>query len=480
MILRELEDPSLRSGRHEWGFSTASMPRCMSVVVSLDAGLVCHRGHVTCLGRTSQMRGSDSHWRPGQAVPAAAGRVGLTGEAVDCRLRPVRIVVSAGEASGRAMLDQFKLEMARLDPACEVITLQDTARLEPVFGFWEGLRAGPRLRGVLDRAESSVAMLAPDVAVLVSFSGLHLPLGRRLRRRGIPVLHLGPPQVWAWGGWRKRQLRRAADAVVCLFRFEEELLRRAGMKAVYLGYPLLDGVRSSLSRERTLEGLGFGPSEHYIVFLPGSRPAEIAYHQPLFVEVLARLRRAAKRVRGVMVATEASPKSGAGDREAEGGMVVVRENRYDVMRHADCACAVSGTVTAELALLGVPMAVCYHLPWLSRLLARALVRVPSFALPNILAGKRFVPEVLEPEPESLVRMLVPLMRDSAERRSQLDGLARVAEALGPPGAMARICALAREMAAVGRRPRKDQGLGTKNQGPGTNHQRPRTRSAAKL
>ncbi len=355
------------------------------------------------------------------------------------------------------MLDLFRLEMVRLDPACEVINLLDAAELGPVFGFAEGLRAGPRLRGVLDRAESSVARLAPDVAVLVSFSGLHLPLGRRLRRRGVPVLYLGPPQVWAWGGWRMGRLRRAADRVVCLFRFEEELLRRAGVNARYCGYPLLNGAAASLSRAQTLEKLGFGPGEHYVVFLPGSRPAETAYHEPLFRVVFEQLRRRAAGVRGVMVAMEASPeskgrspKSGAGSQETEDGMTVVRANRYDVMRHADCACAVSGTVTAELALLGVPMVVCYHLPRLSWVLARVLVRTPYFALPNVLTGTQLVPEVLEPEPGGLVRMLASLMLDSDERRTQLDGLARVAEALGPPGAMARICALARELST--RRP----------------------------
>jgi lipid-A-disaccharide synthase len=367
----------------------------------------------------------------------------------------VRIVVSAGEASGRAMLDLFRLEMTRLDPTCEVVTLDDTAALEPVFGFAEGLRAGPRLGGVLKRAEASVVRSAPDTAVLVSYSGLHVPLGRRLRRRGIPVLYLGPPQVWAWGGWRKIRLRKAADKVVCLFTFEEEVLRRAGVDAAYFGYPLLDGVVSRSSRVRTLEKLGFGPSERYVVFLPGSRPEEIAYHRPLFVDVLAGLRRESANIRGVMVMVEEgrSQKSEGRSQKAEvaeGGMVVVRESRYDVMRHADCACAVSGTVTAELALLGVPMGVCYHLSWFSRVLARALIRTPYFALPNVLTGMQLVPEVLEPEPEALARMLHPLMRDSPERRCQLEGLARVAAGLGPPGAMTRICKLARELASAGR------------------------------
>ena len=369
----------------------------------------------------------------------------------------MKIVVSAGEASGEVMLALFTQELAKQEPGCEVKRLQDEIGLEPVFGFWEGLRAGPRLRGALVRAEEYVVRLDPDLVVLVSFSGFHLPLGRRLRSRGFRVLYLGPPQVWAWGGWRKRRLREAADTVVCLFRFEEELLRRAGASAVYFGYPLLDGVTGTLSRTQVLDRLGLRHDEHYVVYLPGSRPSETDYHVPLFVKVQRNLVATARSVRGVMVTLEQGGrmkdeggrrKTESGEQQATGGangIVTVSRDRYDVMRHADCACAVSGTVTAELAILGVPMVVCYHLPWLSRMMAQALVRAPHFALPNILAGTRIVPETLEPEPEGLARMLGLLMRDSEERRQQLEGLARVAAGLGPPGAMARICALALEM-----------------------------------
>jgi lipid-A-disaccharide synthase len=350
------------------------------------------------------------------------------------------------------MLDRFRLEMAGAEPDCQVISLAEPAQLGHVFGFAEGLQAGTRLRAALDRAEASVRESAPDAAVLVSFSGLHLPLGRRLRRRGLPVLYLGPPQVWAWGRWRTRQLRRAADKVVCLFRFEQGLLRQAGVDAEYFGYPLLDGVVSSLSREQVLNRLGFGPEERYVVFLPGSRPAESAYHRPLFRLVFERLRKELPNIRGVAV----SPEPDAGrKRDCNGsGIVTVSRNRYEVMRHADCACAVSGTVTAELAILGVPMVVSYHLPRASRLLSRAFVRIPQFALPNILDRTRLVPEVLEPGPEELARMLNPLTRDSSERRSQVAGLARVASGLGPTGAMQRICALALEMGRGGTTCRK--------------------------
>jgi lipid-A-disaccharide synthase len=358
-----------------------------------------------------------------------------------CRLAAVRVVVSAGEASGRVMLELFRQGMVRVEPGCEVLSLAETSELGPVFGFAEGLRSGPALGDVLGRAEDAVARLKPDVVMLVSFSGLHLPLGRRLRARGLPVLYLGPPQVWAWGGWRKRRLRRAADKVVCLFKFEEELLRRAGVASAYFGYPLFDSVKSKLGREEVLNRLGLGPNDRYVVFLPGSRPAEMKYHVPLFKATCERVLKLVPDIRAVMVT--ASPESLVHvPTSIVRGLPVVSNDRYEVMRHAECACAVSGTVTAELALLGVPMVVCYHLPALSRMLARLFVRTRYFALPNILAGGGVVPEELEPGPDRLAELLEPLTRDSEERKQQVVALRRVAGELGPPGAMARICRLA--------------------------------------
>ncbi len=366
----------------------------------------------------------------------------------------MRVVVSAGEASGEVLLALFTQELARQEPSSAVCRLQDEIPLEPVFGFWEGLQAGPRMRRALDRAEEYVVRVDPDLVVLVSFSGFHLPLGRRLRKRGFHVLYLGPPQVWAWGGWRMRKLRAAADRVVCLFGFEQDLLQKAGVEASYFGYPFFDNVASTLSRADVLDRLGFRHDDRYVVYLPGSRPSETDYHAPLFARVHQRLVRTVKDVRGVTVMREeASQKAKAKSQEPKGGtrlaeesgIRVVSRDRYDVMRHADCACAVSGTVTAELAILGVPMVVSYHLGWLSRMAARALVKTRFFALPNLLANRLVVPEVLDPEPESLAMMMALLARDSEQRQKQVGGLERVAAKLGPEGSMQRICTLAHEM-----------------------------------
>jgi lipid-A-disaccharide synthase len=392
-------------------------------------------------------------------------------------------MVSAGEVSGEAMALALSRELRRQSPGTEVAMLQDTVAVEPVFGFWEGLRAAPRVRKALVQAEEFVVSENPDLVVLVSFSGFHLPLGTKLRRRGFKVLYLGPPQVWAWGGWRVRRLKAAADRVVCLFGFEESRLAGAGIDAEYLGYPLLDMVAGRLSWEQVHDRLGVGYTHRYMVFLPGSRPGEIAFHRPLFRETFLLLRKEVPALRGVVVTASGPPGAGASDaddaRDRDAGLIVLRPDagkgagsetgkgregramsaeqlqmqavrkeeaggriRYEVMRHADCACAVSGTVTAELAILGVPMVCCYHLSGGSRLAARLLVKTDCFSLPNILLKRRVVPEVVDPEPEMLVRMLTTLTSSSPERREQLQALEEVRGRLGPEGAMERVARFA--------------------------------------
>lgn len=322
-----------------------------------------------------------------------------------------RLLVCSGEPSGDVMAAAFVAELKALGARPEVLRLGD--RLEPVLGFVEGLTRTLRLRAELEAATAEAVRFRPDVAVLFAYSGFNLPFGRRLRRLGVPVLLVGPPQVWAWGGWRMRRLRRAADEVICLFRFEESLLRGAGVNASYHGWPLFDVVRATAGREQTLSRLGFDPRERYVLMLPGSRPAEREYHLSLFRTVGEMLTAGG---RGLRVVVEAG-----------------QERRYDLMRHAECALAVSGTVTAELALLGTPSVVTYHLPGLSRLVARLVVRSRWFALPNIVVGERVVEELLSPTAGELAAAVFRLLDDSGARAR----LALVRRALGPGGGMRR-------------------------------------------
>ena len=350
----------------------------------------------------------------------------------------MRVALSAGEKSGEVIAELLEQELVRPPIGCEVVRLQSHTCLRSVFGFTPGLGRVAGFGRVLSRAEHEVVSLAADVVVLISFSGLHLPLGRRCRQRGLPVLYLGPPQFWAWGQWRVPLLRGAADKVVCLFTFEESALRRAGVDAVYVGYPLLDVVRGDRPRAEVLEQLGLELGARYLAFMPGSRNSEVAYHRPLFRAVFEQLRAEDPGLSGVMIAEP--------DGAEPEGMVASACNRYDIIRYAEAALAVSGTATAECAILGTPLVACYHLPAASRIMSRLLVRVPFFALPNILAGRQIVPEYLEPSSDMLVRELRRLIDDTPLRAAMLSRLKEVSEGLGPPGAISRIGRLVVDLA----------------------------------
>jgi len=307
----------------------------------------------------------------------------------------------------------------------------------PVFGFWEGARRSLEFRGAVAAAEKEIAAAGPAVAVLVGYSSFHIPLGRCCRRMGVPVVFMGAPQFWAWGRVRARRLKRAADLVLCLFPFEVSSLRKVGVNAVHVGHPLVD-----CSTPSAAVGRGSGR----LALLSGSRPQERAFHLPLFRAVAHRLRESdlVDSVVEVQYAEEA----------ADIDCVLQLEERLQRIAACDAALVVSGTATLETALLGVPQVVSYHLSPVTGFLARALVRLKSFSLPNILLGEAAVPEFLEPTEAQLVDAAVRILRcpdASVRARSAAE---RLAAMLGPTGACRRLARLVLDLA------RSRQGNGT--------------------
>lgn len=345
----------------------------------------------------------------------------------------MRVLISAGERSGFSLAELLSQELQRQYPGVAVKVFDISPGLGQTLGIWEGLQKSLMARGVWRYACAEVMAWQPDVVVLIAFPGVHLILGQRLRQKGVKVCYLAPPQVWAWGGWRVRLLRSAADRVIALFPFEEKVLRSAGVNVAYHGYPFLDAVVVSRSREEVLGGIGLRSDAEYIAFLPGSRPGEISFHQPLFTRVFQRLQRWYPGIAGVIVGGEAGLLP-------TGMYRVTSDRRYDVIKYARLAAVVSGTATAETAILGTPMVVLYHLAQPGRFLARLFVRVRFFGLPNLVLNRPVVPELLEPDEAILNRIIIRLLRDSGYQEVMKKGLRVVRERLGPSGALVRIAA----------------------------------------
>lgn len=282
-----------------------------------------------------------------------------------------------------------------------------------------------------------------DLAILVDFGDFNLPvIAPLVKRHGIPVVYYISPQVWAWGRWRLRSIRRYVDRMIVFFPFEEAFYQREGIPVTWVGHPLVESARPTMSREDAVTHFGLNSWRMTVGLLPGSRADEVRRHLPL---MLAAARRIAWDMPGVQflllkaaaIAQEAvsAPLSRAGleVRVAEGPST-------DALQAMDAAVVASGTATLETALCGVPMAVVYRTSWPTYVAARLVLRIPHIALVNVIAGEPIVPEFVQhrARPAGIARAIVELLR-SDERRAQMKEELRreVRERLGDPGAVSR-------------------------------------------
>jgi lipid-A-disaccharide synthase len=289
---------------------------------------------------------------------------------------PPRILVSAGEASGDLYASLVVEELRRLYPEAEffgstgprlraagVRTVVDSASLA-VVGLIEVvpdlLRIYRQYRKLLASARAS----RPDIAILADSPDFHLPLARRLARLGVPVVYLVAPQAWAWRKGRIKTMRRTLDRLLCIFPFEEEFFRHAGVRADYIGHPLAGLVRPSCGRDEFFRKHALPADRPLIAVLPGSRRGEAARHLPALVHAVQIL----NKEQAMSFVLPASSTTGAGffeDRTRGSAIRVIEGESWDTMAHASLALAASGTVTVEAALLGTPMVSFYRVTAIS-------------------------------------------------------------------------------------------------------------------
>jgi len=284
----------------------------------------------------------------------------------------------------------------------------------------------------------------PRAALLVDAPEFNLPLARTLTAAGVSVVWYVGPQVWAWRPWRLELLRDRTDVVALVLPFEKGLYDRARVRAELVGHPALDEPPGR-SREDVRAALDASPGDRLVALLPGSRRSERAALAPPMIEAGGLLWDSG--VRAVL-----APGPDAGDESmfdrAAGSCVTVLPrglSARELLGAADAALVASGTATLEAAIAGTPLAVVYRVGSASWLLARLLVEVPYIGLPNWIAGRRVVPELIQDEvhPRALAEMAAALL-EPVERERQLRELGDVRARLGAPGAAGRVARLVRE------------------------------------
>ena len=312
-----------------------------------------------------------------------------------------------------------------------------------VVGISEVLHKIPTVVGVQRKIAAEAVRRRAALAILVDSPGTHLGVARRLKNNGIRVGYFIGPQVWAWRPGRVRVVKRLVERMVVICPFEEAIYREAGVPVDFVGHPLVDVVKASMSRAEFAARHGLDAGRPIVTLLPGSRRSEIERHYPLIMEACERLSGELRTRGSIQFVLAAAPALGAElfAPYARPGVSVTRVEgaTYDALSAADCAIVASGTATVEAALLGTPMVVVYRVSPTSAFVLKRMVRSPFIAMVNLIAGRRVVPELIQDQftSEAVVEEVRKLLESSAARDEMKAGLAEVRTKLGPGGAIER-------------------------------------------
>jgi lipid-A-disaccharide synthase len=371
-----------------------------------------------------------------------------------------RIMIVAGEASGDLHGGDLARQIHALDPACELFGIagaqmraagvEAKVRIEDIHGL--GLTElistiGLSLATMRD-LRRIIRTDQPDLVILIDYAEFNLVLAGIARRAGVPVLYYITPQVWAWRRGRIKKIVERSSRLAVVLPFEKELYGLAGDRVSFVGHPLLDRVAPAQGREETLARHGLPKYSKLLALLPGSRRAEVRYILPPMVAAARILARDHRLVPVIALAPTLTPEQLAqqGKIDLE-GMRIIQGDTYSIIAASEVALVASGTATLETALLGCPMVIAYKVSPLTYMLGRMLITGVNFiGMPNILAGEKIVPELIQGEltATNLVRAAEPLLHDTL-RNQTIANLNSLRDRLGAPGAAARVAALAFSM-----------------------------------
>ena len=385
-----------------------------------------------------------------------------------------RILISAGEASGDLYAGAVTRGIKQLNPEAEVFGMGGDCLREAggevlfdikdhsLMGFVEVLKKLPDVWKLRNAFIDLMEKRKPDVLLTIDYPGFNMRLAKLAKERGINVVYFIAPQVWAWRPGRAADVAKVTDKIACIFPFEYDFYKSYGADIEFIGHPLVDTVKPSLSRKEAEELAGKRTGHPLILLMPGSREMEIQRLLPVMLDAVKILKQKRPELdfaipRAATIAKEILEDS---VRQAGLNIRLIEGHNYDVMSVADLAIVTSGTVTLEAAMCGLGCEILYKSSPISFWIAKRVVKIPNIGLPNIVAGRQIEPELLQDDctPDKIASTALELLEPERFAQLQRD-LQEVKEKLGEPGAVKRVAELVLRMA--GQNP-KERFLSGKN------------------
>ena len=374
---------------------------------------------------------------------------------------PVRVLISAGEASGEMYGAQLIEALRRaaelrfagqpgaavptffgaggermLAAGCEIVV---DAKDLAVVGITEVLSHLPKILGLYRKLIRAVDEKRPALAVVIDAPAFNWRVARQMRRRGVPVVYYVCPQFWAWRQGRAKLLRKYINKALVIFPFEEKFYRDRGVDATFVGHPLADLPAPAITREAYATANQLDAGKFWITLMPGSRQKEVGMNLPTMLEAAERLetdRLEKERLGGgyEFLLPVAPTLDAAFLREltetrpaASLQRIHLVSDALPALFHSRAGIVASGTATVEAALMGTPFVMVYRVSRLTYALGKPRVKVPYFAMVNLIAGEEVVPELVQHKftVENIVAEMNKIIPEGGPRARMIERLAAV-------------------------------------------------------
>lgn len=358
----------------------------------------------------------------------------------------MRIFLSAGEASGdvygaglmEALREEIRQHSDTTPPeffgvggdamakaGCDLVV---DAHEIAVVGLAEVVQHLPRIYGLFRRVVSEVERRRPDIAVLIDFPDFNFRLAKQLHKRGIPVVYYVSPQLWAWRQSRIQLVRKYVRKMLVIFPFEQKFYEGHGVDAEFVGHPLARVALPSISREQFASRYRLDATKPWIALLPGSRRGEVSRIFPTLLKAAQLL--GPDYVYTVPVASTLN-ESWMRSFLSSDVTVSFTDDAQASLLHARAAAVASGTSTLQAALIGTPFAMVYRVAPLTWTMGRRLVKVDRFAMPNLIAERDVVRELVQDEftAEAVATEIRRLLPDGTDRQLMMKGFEDIRQRL---------------------------------------------------
>jgi len=365
---------------------------------------------------------------------------------------------SAGESSGDQHAANMFLELKKHQPDIQGIGMggakmaqagidvrYDSSQIA-VIGLVEVLRHYGEIRRALKLMQQMVSEQRPDLLVCVDYKEFNFKLARYAKQQGIKVLFYVSPQVWAWRPGRVKKYGQVIDMMAVIFPFETAYYDAENVPVHYVGHPSVDKVHPLRTKAEDMAQYKLNHGKPVVGLLPGSRGNEIKRMLPVMLKAAEQVQLSLPETQFILPQADSISDALLADYLSQSPVkiTVIKNQPYDVMQCCDAIMTTSGTATLEIALLTVPMVIAYKLSTLTYWVGRWLVNTPFIGLPNIIAGKSIVKELIQHEAsaDNLAAEVQRILTDKPYADEMRDSLVRVKQQLGQGGGSKNMAELA--------------------------------------